>query len=131
MDVIYSSYRNSSSYQVRLIHDLGEYGTKTCCYQSDCDVLRKRFLFTVCQLGFPCVHFYPSQYPSVAPSPAFVAAVEQEYLSRMDVLVTVGSGGFQTSTIAKFMQHVDRNRNHLYKICSNKSDDSKNLKKVF
>ena len=130
IDVIYGSYRNSSSYQVRLIHDLGEYGTKTC-YQSDCNVLRKRFLFTVCQLGFPCVHFYPSQYPSVAPSPAFVAAVEQEYLSRMDVLVTVGSGGFQTSTIAKFMQHADRNRNHLYKICSNKSDDSKNLKKVF
>ena len=129
MDLIYGSYRNSSSYQVRLIHDLGEYGTRTC-YQY-CDVLREKFLFRVCQLGFRCVHFYPSQYPSVAPSPAFVAAVEQEYLSRMDVLVTVGSGGFQSSTIAKFMQHADRNRNHLYKICSSKSDDSKDLIKVF
>jgi hypothetical protein len=49
----------------------------------------------------------------------------------MDVLVTVGSGGFQSSTIAKFMQHADRNRNHLYKICSNKANDSKDLIQVF
>ena len=121
-----NSYNDS---QVRLIHDLSKYGTRTCF--GLCELLRYFFASKISELDWPSVHFYPDVYTHIPHNPAFVAAVEQEYLSRMDVLVTVGSGGFQTSTITKFMQHADRNRNHLYKICSNKFDDSKDLIQVF
>ena len=129
-ELVYRIKSNSSTgAQVRLIHDLGRYGTASCSHF--CEKTRYLFTMTITQLRLPSVHFYPNAYTNFPKNPAFVSAVEQEYLSRMDVLVTVGSGGFQSSTIAKFMQHAERGKNHLYKICSHRFSDDKDLISVF
>ena len=121
-ELINSTYRNS---QVRIIHDLGKYGTRTCF--GYCEVLRPYFSTKIARLGWHSAHFYPEGYSHLPRSAAFVAAVEQEYLSRMDVLVTVGAGGFQTRTITMFMKHAENSRNHLYKICSDRFIDYKDF----
>ena len=79
---------------VRIIHDLGHYGTSSCdTYQ--CTNGRKTLLSEVRKLGFPVVSFDPANFPSVPKSSGFVSFVEREYLSNVDVLVTLGWGGFQ------------------------------------
>ena len=118
-----------TSAQVRLIHDLGKYGTRSC--YGHCEFFKKDFMYKINELRLPSVHFYPEAYGNLPKNPAFVSAVEQEYLSRMDVLVTVGSGGFQSSTVAKFMQHAEIGKNHLYRICSRRFTRYKDLVSVF
>ena len=106
--------RNLSNPQVRLIHDLTKYGTKSC--RGDCSKYRSKYLSELKKLGFPVFNFDPTGYPSFPHNPAFAAFVEREYLSRMDVLVTLGHGGFQNTIVGRFLKHTTKEQ--LYRICS-------------
>jgi hypothetical protein len=105
------------SSQVRVVHDLGPGGTKSC-NMGPCHEGRPQFLEEVHKLGYPVVHFDPAKYPSTPQSLPFVAFVEQEYLSSVDVLVTVGWGGFQHTAVRKFLERDSHNSDHLFRICS-------------
>ena len=48
---------------------------------------------------------------------AFASFVEQEYLAHVDILVTLGNGGFQSSIIDQFLINSNGNRANLHRIC--------------
>ena len=66
--------------------------------------------------------FDPTQFHHFPHSPAFAAAVEQEYLSRVDILVTVGRGGFQQSIVDRFVKHSGKEI--VYRICRISKDQN-------
>ena len=108
---------NDSGVGVRIIHDLGHYGTSSCdTYQ--CTNGRKTLLSEVRKLGFPVVSFDPANFPSVPKSSGFVSFVEREYLSNVDVLVTLGWGGFQYTISQRFVQQHRGNTHNFHQICS-------------
>ena len=113
-DTVQSITRNLSNPQVRLIHDLTKYGTKSCW--GDCSKYRSKYLSELKKLGFPVFNFVPTDYPSFPHNSAFAAFAEREYLSRMDVLVTLGHGGFQNTIVGRFLKHTTKEQ--LYRICS-------------
>ena len=113
-DTVQNITRNLSNPQVRLIHDLTKYGTQSCW--GDCSKYRSKYLAELKKLGFPVFNFVPTDYPSFPRSSAFAAFVEREYLSRMDVLVTLGHGGFQNTIVGRFLKHTKKEQ--LYRICS-------------
>ena len=103
--------------QVRVIHDMGKYGTKSC--NEFCQSQRPKLLSLIKDLGHRVVSFQPDKFPSVPNHLSFVACVEREYLSRMDELVTVGSGGFSNSIASRFLHHSGRSKDKLHRICNN------------
>ena len=102
--------------QVRVFHDLGKYGTKSCSY-GNCKKLRSKFLSEVKKRRYHVAFFDPVKFPSFPRNPAFVSFVEREYLSSMDLLVTVGFGGYQRSIIERFLRQNNHQKDHLHKIC--------------
>ena len=113
-DTVQNITRNLSNPQVRLIHDLTKYGTQSCW--GDCSKYRSKYLSELKKLEFPVLNFDPTDYPSFPRNPAFAAFVEREYLSKMDVLVTVGHGGFQNTIVGRFLKHTKKEQ--LYRICN-------------
>ena len=103
--------------QVRVIHDMGEYGTKSC--NGFCQSQRPKLLSLIKDLGHRVVSFQPDKFPSVPHHSAFAACVEREYLSRMDELVTVGRGGFSDSIASRFLHHSGHSKEKLHRICNN------------
>ena len=101
--------------QVRVIHDMGKYGTKSC--HGFCQSQRPKVLSLIKKLGHRVVSFKPDKFPSVPHHSAFAAFVEREYLSRMDELVTVGSGGFSNSIAERFLRHSGHSKAELHRIC--------------
>jgi hypothetical protein len=116
--LLHNSGWNSSSVQVRVVHDFGKYGTKSC---TSCKKGRLKFLSEVNKFGHPVVYFDPNKFPSAPKSSAFASFVEREYLSNLDVLVTVGWGGFQHSIYKKFLDYHNGNEKKLHRICSSPS----------
>ena len=100
---------------VQVFHDLGKYGTASCHMYYSCQKSHTQFVSQIKQLGYPLVSFDPTKFNHFPHSPAFAAAVEQEYLSRVDILVTVGRGGFQHSIVEKFMKYSGKE--NLHRIC--------------
>ena len=106
---------------VHVFHDLGKYGSLSCKHSKYCN--RKKVYIiasSIKQLGFPIVSFDPSRFESLnstSTNRAFVALVEKEYLSRVDVLVTVGWGGFQDSIVKRFLKHSKGSDKNLHRIC--------------
>ena len=113
-DTVQNITRKMSNPQVRLIHDLTKYGTNSC--RGDCSKYRSKYLSKLKKIGFPVLNFVPTDYPSFPRSSAFAAFVEREYLSRMDVLVTLGHGGFQNTIVGRFLKHTKKEQ--LFRICS-------------
>ena len=105
---------NATDGKVHLFHDLGRYGTMGC--GNGCN--KKYIISEIRQLGFPIVHYDPTNFKSFPTHRAFVAFVEQEYLSRVDVLVTVGFGGFQKSIVKTFLKYNGGNSENLHRLCS-------------
>ena len=107
--------------QVRVFHDLGPYGTMSCTLQY-CTKGRARFVEDVAKLGFPIVSFDPAVFESVPTSPAFVSLVEMEYLSHVDLLVTVGRGGFQQSMVERFLSSSQDSTDRVHRICNTRPE---------
>ena len=103
--------------QVCLFHDLGPYGT-TSCTLTHCVDGRSHFVEKVQKLSLPIVSFDPTAFDGVPRSPAFASLVEMEYLSHVDVLVTVGRGGFQQSVVHRFLDNTGGRMDRLHRICS-------------
>ena len=105
----------TTRHNVQVFHDLGNYGTASCHGYYSCRKSRTQFVSQIKQLGYPLVSFDPTKFNNFPHSPAFAAAVEQEYLSRVDILVTVGRGGFQQSIVDRFVKHSGKE--NLNRIC--------------
>ena len=102
--------------RVHVFHDFGHYGTKTCTGKS-CTSGRSKLLSQINALGYPVSSYNPTMLNSVPVSPAFASFVEREYLAHVDILVTVGKGGFQNTIVARFLQLFGGNRANLHRIC--------------
>ena len=113
-NVLHEVAKNTST--VRVIHDFGKYGTRSC--HGSCTHQRQKFLTQIKKLGYRVVYFDPSKFPSFPRNSAFASFVECEYLSRMDVLVTVGFGSYQNSVVQRFLLHSNQNTEHLHRICT-------------
>ena len=104
--------------RVSVFHDLGPFGSQSCTL-SRCVKGRSGFLSKLEALGFPIVSYDPTVLEFTPVSPAFASFVEREYLSHVDILVTLGRGGFQQSIVESFQKnsggHSDEN---LHRICS-------------
>ena len=104
--------------RVSVFHDLGPFGSQSCTLPH-CVKGRSGFLSELEALGFPIVSYDPTVLEFTPVSPAFASFVEREYLSHVDILVTLGRGGFQQSIVESFQKnsggHSDEN---LHRICS-------------
>ena len=107
---------NISKGSLYLLHDLGEYGTRTCSYPS-CVSATKRFVDGIKNLGYRIVYYDSVDFRPKGLRSAFSALVEMEYLSKVDVLITVGMGQFQNKIIERFMKLKGHDHN-LTRICS-------------
>ena len=102
--------------QVRLIHDFGKYGTNDC--KGMCKKYRSQYLSEIKKHNYQIVYFDLDKFPSFPHHSAFASYVEREYLSRVDVLITIGYGEFHNSIVARFLNRSSRNKDNLYKLCS-------------
>ena len=107
---------------VHVLHDLGRYGSTTCENREwkYCRSGRSRFLSALNRyFKKKVVSFDPGNFRPSAMQGAFAAFVEQEYLSTVDVLVTVARGGYQDHTVQRFLKRSGGRRDNLYRICHN------------
>ena len=95
--------------RVMLVHDAGKYGSNSF-YYTNVQEMSKMILSKFQSLNIQTAYYEPNQFRDLPQHRAFVAAVEQEFLSRSYVLVTIGSGGFQINVVGRFKvrQSVDR-----------------------
>ena len=107
---------NVSSSEVRLIHDVTKYGTNNC--NGECDRYRLQFLSELKKLNSQVVYFHPNNFPSFPNNSVFATYVKREYLSQMDVLITLGHGEFQNSVVERFLKRSSKNEGNLHRICS-------------
>ena len=104
---------------VHVLHDLGRYGS-TSCENRYCKSGRSQFLSAVNRyFKKNVVSFDPGNFRPSAMQGAFAAFVEQEYLSTVDVLVTVARGEYQDHTVQRFLKKSGGRRDNLYRICHN------------
>ena len=103
--------------QVRVIHDLGKYGTTGCKDNYCTKTYKLKFLSELKRLNLEAVYYEPDDNPSFPRTSMFAAFVEREYLSTSDVLVTVGFGGFQMILVEQFLHRSIKNKEHLHRIC--------------
>ena len=115
-NLLHNLTQSHNGSQVRVIHDLGNHGSTSC--NGFCRSQRPKFLSLIKKLGHRVVSFQPAEFGSVPRNSAFAAFVEREYLSRMDVLVTVGFGGFQNTVIQRFLNRSSDKKQNLHRICS-------------
>ena len=104
------------SERVHVFHDLGGYGTKSCTY-GHCVKERSKLLSQINSLSYRVTSYEPTKFNSVPVSPAFASFVEREYLANVDILVTIGGGGFQHSIILRFLKNSGNNKDNVYNIC--------------
>ena len=107
---------DSSHYPVYVIHDLGHYGSVSCT-SKECRKGRPKLLSKLKQLKFQVVYFDPSTFKSFPKSGIFASFVEREYLSHVQMLVTVGQGGFQQTIVNRFLKYSSGNDKNLHRIC--------------
>ena len=105
-----------SSSQVRLIHDFSKYGTSDCRHV--CNTYRSQFLSDIKKHNYPVVYFDLDKFPSFPHNSAFASYVEREYLSGVDVLITLGHGEFHNSIVAMFLNRSSRNKENLHELCN-------------
>ena len=99
---------------VVLIHDAGKYGSNSFGYYNAMPRV-KTLLEMFKSHKIQTVYYDPKVQKEVPQHRAFVASVEQEFLSRSYVLMTMGSGGFQKNVKKRFLASHDKDK--LYVIC--------------
>ena len=102
--------------RVKVFHDLGYYGTMSCTHEP-CLSGRSKLLSQINALGYPVNLYDPAMLNSVPVSPAFASFVEREYLAHVDILVTVGRGGFQQSIVERFLKSPGSDKDNLHRLC--------------
>lgn len=100
---------------VIVFHDLGPYGSRSCT-RSYCLEGRADFLSILETYNFPIRSYNPAKLKYTPQSPAFASFVEREFLSHVDVLITLGRGGFQQSIVERFLTNGARQKD-LYRLC--------------
>ena len=99
---------------VVLVHDAGKYGSNSFGYYNAMP-RAKTLLEMFKSHKIRTVYYDPKVRKKVPQHRAFVASVEQEFLSRSYVLLTMGGGGFQKNVKKRFLASHDEDR--LYVIC--------------
>ena len=103
---------------VHVFHDMGGYGSTSCSSSKKCINGQRKLLLKIRQLRLPVISYDPSTFKSFPNSGIFASFVEKEYLSHVQVLVTVGQGGFQQSIVNRFVEYSRGTDKHLHRICN-------------
>ena len=112
-----ANVRNGS---VRLFHDMGKYGSSSCNLKKwqECDEHGREFLNKMTkEFKNLTVSFNPSSFHPTSLQATFASFVENEYMSGVDVLVTVGRGNYQDNIVKRFLKKSGRK--NLHRICNN------------
>ena len=98
-----------------LVHDAGTYGSKTF----DINLKRRsdKFLNKFKSSKIRTVQYDPKQNNDLPQHRAFVAAVEQQFLSRSHILIGIGFGGFMMNLKGRFLDKHNTERLHV--LCEN------------
>ena len=94
-----------------LVHDAGKHGSKS--FTQNLQERSNRILSIFRKWGVRTVRYDPEQNRDFPQHRAFVAAVEQEFLSRSHVLVTMGGGGFTMNVKQRFVARQGTKRLHV------------------
>ena len=76
-----------------------------------------KLLLKLKQLRYQVIHYDPNNFKQFPNSRVFASFVEREYLSHVQVLVTVGRGTFQQSIVERFLKTSEENNKQLHRIC--------------
>ena len=101
---------------VHLFHDLGTYGSQSCT--DYCKLGYDRALWEISKLGYKVMNFKPWGQGHTLQN-TLAAFVDREYLTRVDVLVTIGRGEFQQNIVDRFISRSGGKRDDVYRICHN------------
>ena len=99
--------------RVVLVHDAGKYGSQTFHHRKGARERSSTFLTRFPLFNISTVHYDPNENKDLPQHRAFVAAVEQEFLSRSHVLVTMGGGGFSINVKGRFTARQSNERLHV------------------
>jgi hypothetical protein len=110
---------NASRGSAYFFHDLKKYGSKTCDKYKNCIKRRPPFLADIKKIKYDVVSYDPSSFLPASMRGVFAGLVELEYLSNVDVLITVGTGRYQDNTVQRFLSKSGGSRDNLYKVCCN------------
>ena len=99
--------------RVVLVHDAGKYGSQTFHYRKGARERSNTFLTRFPLFNINTVHYDPNENKDLPQHRAFVAAVEQEFLSQSHVLVTMGGGGFTINVWGRFTARQSKKRLHM------------------
>ena len=105
---------NATRDNFHLFHDLGKYGTISCKWDKYCYNGKSGIVSQIKGLGFLIVAYDPKKF-HFPTSKSFVAFVEREYLSQVDILVAVGRGKYQDGLVHRFV--TKSGGNGLHRIC--------------
>ena len=120
---------NNSCGNVHIFHDLGQHGSRSCNMKSwhECGKNGKIFLDEIKRdFNNTIVSFNPLAFRPVSLQAMFASFVEKEFMSGVDVLVTVGRGGYQESIVKRFLKNHGWKTDNLYRICHNPQVVSQN-----
>ena len=94
--------------RVVLVHDAGKYGSNT--FNKNERNKSDGILEKLQSLKIQTKYYDPKLHKDLPQHRAFVAAVEQEFLTRSHVFISLGGGGFQMNVMQRFewKQSVDR-----------------------
>ena len=96
-----------------LVHDAGKYGSVT--FFGGLSQISKTILAKLMSWKLQTVHYDPEKYRDLPQHRAFVASVEQTFLSHSHVLLTMGGGGFMSRLVRRFSEVATSDRE--YQIC--------------
>ena len=102
---------------VHVFHDLGAYGSVTC--SNFCKAGYDKVLSEIYRSGYKVVYFEPADQGFVPMRRTLAAFVDCEYLTRVDVLVTVGRGEYQQNIVERFLDQSGGKKDNLHRICHN------------
>ena len=102
---------------VHVFHDLGTYGSQSC--DNYCRMRNDRAVWEIGKLGHKIVYFKPQDRSYASLKNTLAAFVDREYLTRVDVLVTVGRGEYQQNIVERFLDRSGGKQDNLHRICNN------------
>ena len=103
-----------------IFHNLDEYGSISCDRTKECRHAQPKLLSKIKQLRYQVIHFDPNNFKQFPNNRVFASFDEREYLSHVQVLVTVGHGRFQQSIVERFLKNSRGNEKYLHRICYSK-----------
>ena len=99
--------------RVFLVHDAGKYGSST--FNNDLRRKSQKVLSFFQSFNITTVQYDPNLNKDLLQDRMFVAAVEQEFLSRGHVLLTLGDGGYVINVMQRFISRQSADR--VYSLC--------------